>query len=300
VDKKRFTLLPKIDTMPFQTESSIDFIGIGAQKAGTTWLYQNLKKLPEFDLPPFKEFHYFDRDKSYPSTNRLYQSATLKRIQSRQYLIRAYHHINQSLLKDRDFKKTKFFLKWYFKDFNDSWYQSLFNIFDGYTGEITPSYSILNEKDVQRMYNIAPKVKIVLMLRNPIDRAWSHYKYSKKDLKDFSPGKIDLKDVVEFIESKGQLLRSDYIRTIKVYSRIFSKNQLLIGFYDAIQDNPEKLIQNTINHICGTPNNVSISNLDLEIVFNKSKSINCPAQILNYLKEKYHSELLHLSETYGG
>jgi hypothetical protein len=37
------------------------FIGIGAQKAGTTWLYKMLAQNPSIWLPPFKEVHFFDR-----------------------------------------------------------------------------------------------------------------------------------------------------------------------------------------------------------------------------------------------
>jgi len=37
-----------------------DFLGIGAQKAGTTWLYENLRHHPELYLPEPKELHYFD------------------------------------------------------------------------------------------------------------------------------------------------------------------------------------------------------------------------------------------------
>ena len=36
-----------------------DFIGIGAQKAGTTWLYHNLRNHPQIWIPR-KEVHYFD------------------------------------------------------------------------------------------------------------------------------------------------------------------------------------------------------------------------------------------------
>jgi len=38
----------------------LDFIGIGAQKAGTTWLYANLKKHPELSFPAGKEVHFWD------------------------------------------------------------------------------------------------------------------------------------------------------------------------------------------------------------------------------------------------
>lgn len=37
-----------------------DFIGIGAPKAGTTWLYYQLKDHPDLWLPPVKELHYFN------------------------------------------------------------------------------------------------------------------------------------------------------------------------------------------------------------------------------------------------
>ena len=48
-----------------------DFIGIGAQKAGTTWLARNLQAHPEIHMPR-KEVHYFDRkirDKRIPLAN---------------------------------------------------------------------------------------------------------------------------------------------------------------------------------------------------------------------------------------
>jgi len=38
-----------------------DFIGIGAQKAGTTWLFENLIAHPKIFMPYFKEVHYFNR-----------------------------------------------------------------------------------------------------------------------------------------------------------------------------------------------------------------------------------------------
>lgn len=37
-----------------------DFLGVGAQKAGTTWLAENLRRHPAIHLPERKELHYFD------------------------------------------------------------------------------------------------------------------------------------------------------------------------------------------------------------------------------------------------
>ena len=43
-----------------------DFLGIGAVKAGTTWLYEILKLHPEVYLPPAKPVYYFDKHKNKP------------------------------------------------------------------------------------------------------------------------------------------------------------------------------------------------------------------------------------------
>jgi hypothetical protein len=39
----------------------IDFLGIGAQKSGTSWLYANLKRHPAVFIPDAKELHYWDQ-----------------------------------------------------------------------------------------------------------------------------------------------------------------------------------------------------------------------------------------------
>src|SRR5437764_6598924 len=38
-----------------------DFLCVGAHKAGTTWLYQQLDSHPDFWMPPVKELHYLDQ-----------------------------------------------------------------------------------------------------------------------------------------------------------------------------------------------------------------------------------------------
>jgi hypothetical protein len=43
-----------------------DFLGIGATRAGTTWLDRNLRAHPDLFLPGAKELHYFDRHYDTP------------------------------------------------------------------------------------------------------------------------------------------------------------------------------------------------------------------------------------------
>ena len=49
---------------PMHAESpiltTVDFLGIGAQKGGTTWLYHQLARHPQVAFPRGKEVHYWD------------------------------------------------------------------------------------------------------------------------------------------------------------------------------------------------------------------------------------------------
>jgi hypothetical protein len=45
-----------------------NFLIIGAQKAGTTWLFQNLQSHPEIWLPAEKEIHFFDLPPLMPTS----------------------------------------------------------------------------------------------------------------------------------------------------------------------------------------------------------------------------------------
>ncbi|MEQ8478572.1 MAG: sulfotransferase domain-containing protein [Fulvivirga sp.] len=50
--------------------SKIDFVVVGAQKAGTTSLYKILRKHQDIYLPEEKEFHFFDKN-PYPQTSQI-------------------------------------------------------------------------------------------------------------------------------------------------------------------------------------------------------------------------------------
>ena len=44
--------------------TSPTFLVIGAEKAGTTWLYDRLRRHPDIFMPDVKELHYFNHRNS--------------------------------------------------------------------------------------------------------------------------------------------------------------------------------------------------------------------------------------------
>lgn len=278
-------------------EIKIDFLCIGAQKCGTSWLYKNLQDIEEFNLPQVKELHYFDRISKYPSPSK---KSFLKRILNPKYVVKAIGSIVKAIFQ-RNFKKANFVFKWNFAlNYNDEWYLSLFKNLKGYTGEITPSYSILEKEDIKGMYKLLPDVKLVLMLRNPIERAWSHYRSGVSKAFRFDINNLDSSEIIEFMKSDEQTLRSNYLRTINNYLKVFNKEQLLICFYDAIVDCPDTLIKDILYHICGE-NSIAINHLNLrENVSVTPNKITCPVEVKEFLKETYYHQIKELSDNYGG
>jgi hypothetical protein len=231
-------------------QAEINFIGIGAQKAGTSWLYNNLHKLPDFDLLPIKELHYFDRDTRYPSPNKLSETKLYRRLLSRTWTKRFVKEIFTALSK-RDFNRVKWAIKFSLANYDDAWYLSLFSDLNGIKGEFTPSYSILEVEDIQRMYALAPGEKLLFILRNPNQRVWSAYRYSKGKDKDFSFNETT-SDILKYMYAEGQLKRSDYLSTLANYTKIYPEEQILICFYDAINDCPEKLLREVVQFLAGS------------------------------------------------
>jgi len=291
-------------------KENVNFICAGAQKAGTTWLYGRLRELPEFSLLPIKEVHYFDRSRKYPSPNTLSIQSLLSRLSKFDWTKKALLTTSDEI-KNRDFERFKWMVKWYFSNYNDRWYLSLFETFKGITGEITPDYSMIHKTDIKNMHELLPDIKLIFLLRNPVERAWSHYKYNKfvfnsksrllkfeKKSEVYQNTNYDINEIFRFMNSDAQQLRSNYIQTIKKYSSVYPENQILIGFYDAISNNPEELLSEIVEFIGGDSTNI-LEYCKLEKKNNRSPQFDMPKEVEIFLKNKYKPIIRELSDLYG-
>ena len=114
-----------------------NFIIIGVQRGGTTSLYKYLTKHPKIIPAIKKEIHFFDNN--FHKGISWYQS-----------------QFKQNRLLMLLYKKKKFY--------------------DSITGEATPYY-IYHPYGVERISKLIPNVKLIILLRNPVERAYSHYQH---------------------------------------------------------------------------------------------------------------------------
>lgn len=224
------------------------FLGIGAQKAGTSWLHQQLANHPEIWLPPEKELHYFDS----LVEGRI---GLGQRIAGRSHeAIRWRRQVRRQLKRLRARSLDRADAGWYARYFlgsaSPSWYRGLFPTGGGIVpGEFTPDYAIVDEAMVATVRaELRDDLRLVLLLRNPIERIWSHAKMEERLLG------VDVRaTAVEMVTRERPRRHTDYLATIDRWSRHFPPDQVFVGFMEDIAFAPEALLDRICDFLGVTP-----------------------------------------------
>jgi hypothetical protein len=221
-----------------------DFLGIGAQKAGTSWLNHNLRHHPGIWMPPVKELHYFDDPSAWPHITRMFSGGR------RAARVRGRLTTQGRKLLTLSVEQPMWWLRYFFLRRTDHWYATLFSPGPGQiAGEVTPRYAILDEHVVARIHALMPRARIIYLLRNPIHRMWSnaamHFtKHGYQGLHTVHEEKIKT-----FLERQSASRQSDYLRTLQVWERFYSPQQIFIGFFDQLTQDPRALLRDIHNFL---------------------------------------------------
>jgi len=125
------------------------------------------------------------------------------------------------------------------------------------TGEATTTY-LDSYKAAQRIFQFFPKMKFIILLRNPVDRVYSHYYmnshrygwdnrslkeaiFSELDLLAQKP-KVDLHSQV-YATNGFYITRSTYIESVRQWMELFPKEQFLILKSEDLFANPDAIVK---------------------------------------------------------
>lgn len=134
-----------------------NFFVVGAAKSGTTSLYEYMKMHPQIYMAPIKETHHFSTDIDNSKFRPNY-ARSLNKDLSKFLETDMQEGIFHAFVKERDqYDKL-------FKNVKD----------EKAIGEITNSY-LYSQEAARNIFTRFPDAKVIMMLRNPIDRAFSHY-----------------------------------------------------------------------------------------------------------------------------
>ena len=155
-----------------------------------------------------------------------------------------------------------------------NWYRSLFpTLFSKWlvkqkkqfaiTGEDTPFY-IWDPIVAKRILKNLPKIKLIVLLRNPVDRAYSNYhlgvRAGTENLSFEDAIKVEIKRLEEINEEskssiekyairRSYLAKGFYADQLKIWFEIFNSNQLLIISTEDLKSNPQKVINKIYNFL---------------------------------------------------
>jgi hypothetical protein len=208
----------RVDPGPVDLGRFPDFLVIGPQRTGTTWLHENLRDHPDIFWPRLKEIFFFSR------------------------------------LKQPDHPKFRSNqLSWYLDQFHDApWMWAIKTFFclrasgrlyrPRVFGEATASYAAMDRDLIEEVVALNPDVRAIMMVRNPVERAWSH---AKKDLvrnrgRAFSD--VGDEEWREFFSDPYQRRCAQYAENFDNWSACLKPGHLMLGRFDDIGSRPEQLL----------------------------------------------------------
>lgn len=222
-------------------EQGPDFLCIGAQKAGTTWLHENLSQHDGIWLPPVKELHILDH--TPPSlSKRLFGKASHLRL--------ARQNLRDVISGGAREQSIGLAFSLAFGARDTDWYDRLFARGTGKVkGEICPGYARIPVDGVKKIHNRYPHAKVIYLLRDPIARAWSsmamHY---RKDGRS-SVREHDEQEIISKLNTAKSRGHWTYEQNIQSWTAHFPLSQIYFGFFDRIAENPDDYLRDILNFL---------------------------------------------------
>jgi len=190
-----------------------NFLIVGAAKAGTTSLYYYLKEHPEIYMSPIKEHKFITSN----------------------FLKFPFKGIGDDLVEKNIIKNFESYQKLFLGVKNEK-----------AIGEASADNLYYYKKSINYIKKILGEVKIIIILRNPIDRAFSAYSHLMRDNREFLTFEDALKQEENRKKKNWEFIWyykdvGFYYNQVKAYLENFS--EVKVYLYDDLKKDPLSLVQ---------------------------------------------------------
>lgn len=234
------------------TDASVLYC-VGATKAGTTWLYRYLHDHPDCAMPAVKEAHYwdtFDADMCEKQLTafrvRLREMRELK--QDAQKAGRGWQ-VNNIDRRINDMKALIAVLEG--GRGTDEAYRAWLTdrVAARLYADMTPNYATLSDDMLVRMRDLSPNTKFLFLIRDPLDRLWSHIRMqARRQRQAHEVYEKKSNNILYRMLNRGQethiLERGDYPKIIRKLRRVIPADRLMIQFTE------EMMRQDGLSQLC--------------------------------------------------
>jgi len=191
----------------------------GVHKAGTTSLFTHLSRHPEINFSKVKETHYFSSHLKLPNN---------------------YYDSRASYNNYMDFFKIK---------------SNSNNIFL----EASPEYMYAGKETIYKIKKeLGNQVKLIFILRNPIEQIFSQFSHKKTALKLDPSVSFD-----EYIRNKS-LEDQKYYKHLKKWYLNFDEKNIKIIFFDNLKSDPENVFIDICKYLNIDTKEIKEMNLSIE------------------------------------
>ena len=276
------------------------FICVGPEKTGTSWLYANLAPHPDVFLLPVKEIRYFYEVVTYPHEkwwSRLSSRGDWHAQDCRAYLReRLEYYLKRPRSIKGEWPRFAWDWRYLFGHRSDEWYFSLFaEAGQRLSGDISPQYLSLPDDQLRRICDLLPDVKVIILLRDPIDWSWSFARMSligKRKAED-----IPDEEFRAFFDTYMNYYPT--LAAIERWHQYFPPKRVHVGFYDMICEDPRRFYGQVCDFLeideRRAPDQVQ-SKLSSRV--NEGRNIPMPHRLELYLARNWSGEVERLCKAF--
>jgi hypothetical protein len=165
-------------------------------------------------------------------------------------------------------------------------------------GEASASYAALNNDVIRDIAELNPRLRLVMIVRDPVMRAWSH---AKKDLiweTGRSIDEIPDKEFERFFTDQYIFRCSLYTTNIEYWTDVFGPRALFIGWFSDIKTRPASLLSDVMVFLGVSGHKRYITKTHRRAIYS-SPEITIPTRLLKFLEELHADERAKLLRRFG-
>jgi hypothetical protein len=168
---------------------------------------------------------------------------------------------------------------------DDDWYCSLFQARRNreMAAEATPDYAIIGEDGFRHIKRLAPGVWLMLILRNPVERAWSQLLHYHR-FTNIDPCLVTSEDWIARVDTPRYTAAGNYT-CILDNLKVFAKEQVRVDFYEDIHADRNAALE-SICSFMGLSYHPRFFK-DVRRRYNRSQPVDIPKPVRVHLRQKY-------------